>query len=145
MAVQLSTYSEPLEGPSRMGKNMNTSSLSMSAPFIFYASITPDNCTLPRNRIQIRQKPPRRLSGGLSFEIAPKGARSAGEVLRSPRARCAYAPACVHGEWPQPSRGHGARTAFRTNGGVSSHGKSLRAAFSFSAPSGLDLHCYHER
>ena len=32
MAVQLSTYSEPLEGPSRMGKNMNTSSLSMSAP-----------------------------------------------------------------------------------------------------------------
>ena len=32
MAVQLSTYSEPLEGPSRMGKNMNTSNLSMSAP-----------------------------------------------------------------------------------------------------------------
>ena len=32
MALQLSTYSQPLEGSSRMGKDMNTSSLSMSAP-----------------------------------------------------------------------------------------------------------------
>jgi len=40
VAVQLSTYSEPLEGPSRMGKNMNTSSLSMSAPKVLILSET---------------------------------------------------------------------------------------------------------
>src|SRR5262249_28003869 len=62
-----------------------------------------------------------------------------------PRAAVSCARPCGRGESLPPSPGPSSRRVSHNGGEVSSHGKRLRAAASFSGPSAPGRHCCHGR